>query len=333
MPDKRHEDSALKRLFALPEVVRSYLDHAPLPRELKGALDFATLRQLPTEFISANLMKRYADLLWQVDYYQRKGQLYVIVEIEFQSAPDPDMPLRMLTYASLIYESLWRTAQPRNPSYRLPAVLPLVIYTGEAAWKVPQSVDALMGSDLKSLRPSFQYLLLAEQDIVNTEKAIQAGPAGDLMLFRHTRDYGMMLEVYERIIRSEIYQSNQNTYAELLQEFGRGMFGTEVKTMDDMKARLEEMDRNSIAKGFKQGMEQGMEQGIERGKLQGMEQGIERGKLQGMEQGIERGIEQGKLQGIEFVASQMLDKGWSASEIETYTGLTHEQIQELRRTE
>ncbi len=88
--------------------------------------------------------------------------------------------------------------------------------------------------------------------------------------------------------------------------------------MDDMKARLEEMDRNSIAKGFKQGMEQGMEQGIERGKLQGMEQGIERGKLQGMEQGIE------------FVASQMLDKGWSASEIQTYTGLNREQIQKLR---
>ncbi len=302
MPEKQLEDAAMKRLVALPQMVRSYLDHAPLPRELRGTLDFSTLRKLPTELISGNLMKRHADQLWEIDYHHCEDRLYVIIEIEFQSTPDPAMPLRMLAYAALIYESLFRETKPRPPSYRLPAVLPLVIYTGEAPWNVPQRVDELMGDNLKTLRPSFQYLLLDERQLVASKAALQEGPAADLMLIRHARDYGMMLQVYERIMNSEIYQSNQGLYAELVQEFGRRMFSTEVRTMDEMKARLAEMDRRSMARGFEQGIEQGVAQGIERG----------------------------KLEGIESVALQMIAKGLSAREIQDFTGLTPEQIQELR---
>ena len=288
MPEKRHEDAALKRLFARPEVVRSYLDHAPLPAELQGALDFTTLQKLSTEFVSDSLMTRHADLLWQVDYHGGAGQLYVIVEIEFQSSPDAAMPLRMLTYAALIYESLWREAKPREESYRLPAVIPLVIYTGEDPWNVPQAVDALMGQDLKELRPSFQFLLIDERRLTEAEGKIKEGPAGDLMLFRHARDYGMMLEACRRIIRSEIYQSNQSIYAELAQDFGRRTLATEVQTMNDLGTRLEEMNQ--------------------------------------------RAIEQGKSVGIEFVALQMIEKEVPVEEIQSYTGLTLEQIQELRRS-
>ncbi len=290
MPDQRQEDAAMKRLVALPEMVRSYLDHAPLPENLRGALDFSTLRKLPTELISDNLAKRHADQLWEIDYHHREGQLYVIVEIEYQSTPDPAMPLRMLTYAALIYESLYREAKPHQPSYQLPAVVPLVIYTGEAPWTVPQRVDELMGEDLTELRPSFQYLLLDETRLVEAKAALLEGPAGDLMLIRHARDYGMMLEVYERIINSRIYQSNQSLYAELAQEFSKRVFSTEVTTMDEIKARLAEMDRRSM----------------------------------------ERGFEQGKLKGIESVAMQMIAKGLSINDIQDCTGLTLEQIQELR---
>ena len=292
MPENRDFDTIFKRLCALPEMVRSYLNLVPLPEGLKDALDLSSLRQLPTELVSDNLLKRHADLLWQVDYREGNSQLYVIVDIEFQSSRDPTMPLRMLTYAALIYESLWRGAKLHTESYRLPAVVPLVIYTGKEPWQVPQKVDALMGPDLKELRPSFQYLLIDEYRRVESGEEIEPGPAGDLMKFRHASDYAMMSEAEDRILRSEIYQSNRRLYDELAQAFGRRMFSMEVETMDEFKERRKIMDQKSV----------------------------------------EKGIEKGRLEGIEFVALQMIEKGIPTSEIQTYTGLTLEQIQDLGRT-
>ena len=82
--------------------------------------------------------------------------------------------------------------------------------------------------------------------------------------------------------------------------------------MNHLGTRLEEMNQRAI----------------QQGKLEGIEQG----KLEGIEQGKLEGIEQGKLVGIEFVALQMIDKEVPVEEIQTYTGLTLEQIQELRRS-
>lgn len=46
----------------------------------------------------------------------------------------------------------------------------------------------------------------------------------------------------------------------------------------------------------------------------------------------QKSIEKGKLEGIEFVAAQMIKNGVPTSEIQTHTGLTAEQIQNLVRS-
>lgn len=112
------------------------------------------------------------------------------------------------------------------------------------------------------------------------------------MLFRHAADYGIVLEAIERIVGSKIYQSNRNLYDELAQAVGWSKFSMEVETMDELRERIKTMDQKSVEKGIQQGIDKG----------------------------------------IEIVAGRMIVEGFSASEIQTCTGLTLEQIENLDST-
>jgi predicted transposase YdaD len=59
------------------------------------------------------------------------GAMRVMLFLEFQSTPDPWMALRMLVYVGLLWQQLVRE-QRLMPDGRLPPVLPVVLYHGDA---------------------------------------------------------------------------------------------------------------------------------------------------------------------------------------------------------
>ena len=91
-----------------------------------------------------------------------------------------------------------------------------------------------------------------------------------------------------------------------------------LKYYRDLKATFDTMYEEGLKKGIEQGIEKGIEQGIEKGIEQGIEPGIE--------QGIEKGIEKG----VEKVAINALKMGLSINEIINLTGLSLEQIEQLK---
>ena len=68
---------------------------------------------------------------------------------------------------------------------------------------------------------------------------------------------------------------------------------------------------------------------------EGLEKGFERGISQGIEQGIERGISQGFEQGVHeqkiLMAERMISRGFSYNDIVDMTGLSEEEIEDLRK--
>ena len=71
---------------------------------------------------------------------------------------------------------------------------------------------------------------------------------------------------------------------------------------------------------------EGIAEGIEKGMKQGMEQGMEKGMKQGMEKGMKQGMEQRSLE----IARKMLAKGMDAASVMEITGLSAEQMQQLK---
>ena len=102
------------------------------------------------------------------------------------------------------------------------------------------------------------------------------------------------------------------------------------KAYRDIKNSVDTAKREGIAEG----MEKGMKQGMEKGMKQGMKQGMEKGMKQGMKQGIEKGMKQGMEKGLEQrsleIARKMLSKGMDAASVMEITGLSAEQMQQLK---
>ena len=86
------------------------------------------------------------------------------------------------------------------------------------------------------------------------------------------------------------------------------------KAYRDIKNSVDTAKREGIAEGIEKGMKQGMEKS--------MKQGIEKG----MKQGMEKGLEQRSLE----IARKMLAKGMDAASVMEITGLSVEQMQQLK---
>ena len=82
------------------------------------------------------------------------------------------------------------------------------------------------------------------------------------------------------------------------------------KAYRDIKNSVDTAKREGIAEGMKQGMEKGMKQGMEKGMKQGMKQGLEQRSLE--------------------IARKMLAKGMDAASVMEITGLSVEQMQQLK---
>ena len=98
------------------------------------------------------------------------------------------------------------------------------------------------------------------------------------------------------------------------------------KAYRDIKNSVDTAKREGIAEGMEKGMKQGMEKGMEKGMKQGMEKGMEKGMKQGLEKGMKQGLEQRSLE----IARKMLAKGMDAASVMEITGLSAEQMQQLK---
>ena len=76
--------------------------------------------------------------------------------------------------------------------------------------------------------------------------------------------------------------------------------------------------KNSVDTAKREGIAEGMEKS--------MKQGMEKGMKQGMKQGMEKGLEQRSLE----IARKMLAKGMDAASVMEITGLSAEQMQQLK---
>ena len=295
-------DAAFKRVCQRVELVRSYLLYAQLSEELLIQLDLSTLRPAPTTLVSETLQQRHADMIWLIDYHEGQGTLYVVLHVEFQSQNDFSMALRMLTYAALIYESIWQHQIGRDKVGKLPTVLPMVLYSGIPPWTAPLEVGDLLGDGAVEWQPTFRYLLVDERRLVEAQVVHLEEPAGALMLLRHASEYDIIWQAQRQIEGSTLYRSNRRAYDELAQAVGAQHFGKEVSTMVELGSRFAELERNA--------------------EIRWTAVGVERGKQEGKQEG--------RQEEKERVAMNLLNKGMSARDIRDCTGLTLEQIRNLQ---
>ena len=164
-------DIGYQRLFAQPRMVRDLL-RGFLPEEWIGWLDLITLeRRDDGAPLNRSDGRPDGTLIWRLRW--QGGSDWVYLLLRPQGEVDPFMALRLELDRSLLYRALLR--RRRSVPARLPAVLPVVLYRGEARWAAPLDARELFLPLLPALQrhvPSTRYLLL---DAANTPLPATAG--------------------------------------------------------------------------------------------------------------------------------------------------------------
>ena len=108
-----------------------------LPADVLADIDLDSLRLLPTEHVDADLRRHRGDLLWTARL--RSGGA-VLIPIEAQSTAARNMAARMMTLTDMSYEGI---AASLEVDGRLPAVLHIVLYTGQRPWAAARDLAEL----------------------------------------------------------------------------------------------------------------------------------------------------------------------------------------------
>ena len=140
----RRHDQSYKLLFSLPLAVEQLIRRFIHP-DLADELDFERVENLATERTTQGLIRSHADLLWKIHF--RGSTRFMLLPIEFQSAVDRYMAVRVLYYVAIAYHGLISKrgrAKKLAPGGLLPPVLAVTIYNGRKAWTAPNDVFDLI---------------------------------------------------------------------------------------------------------------------------------------------------------------------------------------------
>jgi predicted transposase YdaD len=149
-------DRFFRESFGRRDIAQDFLRHQ-LPQELLVEIDLETLAIGKDSYVSKDLSAHYSDLVYTVGY--RGGELKVYLLFEHKSQPEPWTALQLLRYVAAGGEQ-YRKQYPQ--AQRLPPVYPLVLYHGQAQWRVPASFHELIDPlppALEPYVPQFRYAL------------------------------------------------------------------------------------------------------------------------------------------------------------------------------
>ena len=256
-------DRIAKRLFARADVVAETL-RSFLPQGLLPGFDAATLRRFPAERVDARLSLRRADIAWE--FALRDGTRVVLL-IEAQSGPDVAMASRMVVQCAM----LWEDCQRRGDA--VPAIIPLVFYTGRPRWKAAQSLREAAGypPGLLAFMPEKCYLLLDAGALSSSQQSedgrmslivrMAGAPGGaqaQEVLKAARRRWGEADRVFCRDLTLWVYKVLWPTkYKEADRK------EVLMNWMEEFPDVVEEIKRDIMELRFEQGIERGVEQGVE----------------------------------------------------------------------
>ena len=250
---------------------------------------------------------------------QRGRWLYLLVLLEFQSTDEPRMALRILTYTSLLYQELVRN-DALDAGGRLPAVLPVVLYTGEARWQAAVEVGELIapvGPELAPYQPSQRYLVVDERH-AGTEDLPVRNLMGAVLGLEQSRTPEDLVRVVEKLVewlRDPRDDGLKRAFTDWVWRLARHFEPGDaepapVRTLEDARMTLEERVAEWPKQWLQEGREQGIREVVERLERTGAEPApedapegvgmtLEERVAEWPKQWLQEGIKQGIKQGIE----------------------------------
>jgi len=127
-------------------------------------IDAKSLIRVDKSYILQDFSKKEADLVYRLKLNEEQEVIFYIL-MEMQSAVDFRMPYRLLLYMVEIWRDYFNNLEDRETkkkSFKLPAIVPMVIYNGEHNWTAaPTFKELIAGAEnFGKYLVDFQYILI-----------------------------------------------------------------------------------------------------------------------------------------------------------------------------
>lgn len=298
-------DATFRQFLTQPEIARDFME-IHLPAELRAICDLGTLKLESGSFVEDDLRQYFSDVLYSLKT-TAGADGYVHVLIEHQSSPDKHMAFRLIRYAVAAMQ------RHLDAGYKkLPLVIPVLFYTGKRSpypystnWLQEFEEPALAQKLYSSAFPLVDVTVIPDEEIMGHRSM-----AALTLLQKHIRqrDLAELTDRLSTILLAGYLSSPQViSLIHYIIEAGESADAQAFVRELALRVPQHEDELMTIAQQLEQ-------------------KGIEKGIQLGEQRGIEKGRNEGKLE----VARAMLDNGLDRDSVMKMTGLTAEDLAQIR---
>ena len=274
-------------------------------KTLKLNIKKEEIEKYNSSFISKTFQNKEADIVYKI---KDKNIFFLI---EHQSKIDYSMPFRLLEYEVAIIRSAIDKSKIKNKSYKIPLVMPIVLYTGKQKWNankyLEKSQEKIQGLNIKI----GNYSLV---DINNyTEKELLEDNTfiSKMMLIEKSKNTEEIAETLEKII-NKTRKEDKELLKSIIEIFLEEKIGIQKSTELIRKLESESDSMLAIVDMIRKENQMYIDMGRKEGKKEG--------KIEG------------KTETIKEIVNKMLRKNLPEKTIIEITGINPKEIEEIKNS-
>ncbi|TKI01914.1 Rpn family recombination-promoting nuclease/putative transposase [Martelella alba] len=302
-------DALFRKFLGDVGVAQEFLQRH-LPEDLRRRCDFATLISHSGSFVEDNLRTRISDMLYSLRTDTGTGYIYCL--IEHQSRPDKLMGFRLMRYALMVMQQHLDRGHKR-----LPLVIPLLFYHGEAT-PYPYTtcwLDCFREQDRERAEALYRHPFpLVDVTVIPDAEFAHHPKAGLLGLVqKHIRSRDLnrrVRDIIRLLAEAQLGKPLVMALLRYLAQEGQHLDSEEfIRTLTEKTPEFKE-DLMTMA---------------EQWELKGREQGLH----QGIYQGLHQGLQQGRSEEKHAIARNLLSMGMDRQKVKDATGLSDQELDNL----
>ena len=194
------DDKVCRKMLDIKKEATEFIN-----KKLNTKLKPEQLEKYNRSFVTNNLENRESDIIYRI-----KGKNIFFV-IEHQTKKDPNMPWRMTEYAVEIIKSAIDYSKIHQKNYKLPLVIPIVIYTGKTKWDIKSDIREIQEKLDGYQELEFgKYIVDDVNDYTEEELLKEKTYLSKFMLIEKYKKGGNLSNCLDNIVKE--LTDNKNTY-------------------------------------------------------------------------------------------------------------------------
>ena len=229
------------------------------------------------------------------------------------------MPFRLLEYEVAIIRSAVDKSKIKNKSYKIPLVMPIVLYTGKQKWNankyLEKSQEKIQGLNIKI----GNYSLVDVNNYTENELLEDNTFISKMMLIEKSKNTEEIAETLEKII-NKTRKEDKELLKSIIEIFLEEKIGIQKSTELIRKLESESDSMLAIVDMIRKENQMYIDMGRKEGKKEGKREGKKVGRIEG------------KKDTLREIAIKMLKKNLTEKEITEITGISKKELNNLKLT-